>query len=161
MAKPTGTPPSPVPQTANYELPPLPPSPDDAAGYASQGTLPKAKDGPQMKQSSVQAPPLPPRGRSSSMVSRMVVKWDAVSPISSHSGQGGGKATTVAHAGTTVQHASNPAIIPRSTGHKVDGSGSVPFTASQPPSDAPPPLVLPLPPSDAPPPASVAWRGCG
>ncbi len=36
MARPTGTPPPPNPPTANYELPPLPPSPDDAEQQASQ-----------------------------------------------------------------------------------------------------------------------------
>ncbi len=36
MARPTGTPPPSNPPTANYELPPLPPSPDDAEQQASQ-----------------------------------------------------------------------------------------------------------------------------
>lgn len=194
MAKPTGTPPSAFPATANYALPPLPPSPDNGTGHASPDAQQQGgssarhkhgqdrqqqKGGPQM----TQAPATPPtRGRASSMVNIMVGNWESSSQAFSSSGSDTRMASAPVHPNTTVKSSGAPAITPRSTG-TVTGAGEArpafgharmasspvspmkglaiqasgmasvsPLGSSKPPSDVPPPLVLPRPPSDVPPP---------
>lgn len=201
MSRPTGNPPPPKP---SYELPPLPPSPDQVEEQGAQNSSEdvrqpssnsteqksgkdpqqKKQGRPQMKQPSgeqasqsnpllsAQSTPPPKRGRTGSMVSKLVSTWDTGASASSTS------------TSTTVQASSNPAIMPRSDSAKAGGArrqlgharmasspvsplqvkagpptgstGAAPYVPSKPPSDAPPPLVLPLSRSDAPPPPSDA-----
>ncbi|MEO0318467.1 MAG: hypothetical protein RL404_2144 [Pseudomonadota bacterium] len=156
MAKPTGTPPSPYPGIADYALPPLPPSPDDAGGPGSLDTPPSTSSSaqrsaiqgdspykvpgkqktvaPHMSQATA-ASKSPPslsstRPRAASMVSSLIKQWGADAGLGSAPVSGVGK--------------SSSGVVPSGPGAKGGASlasrkPSTETPAPPPPSDVPPP----------------------
>ncbi len=184
MAKPTGTVPPATPLTANYELPPLPPSPDESGSQTQQSTsgsaqkklgqgeqqkqaaLQSAQRRPQMKQGPGDGQTVSTRKRGGSMNSQMPAEvWESgLSPASSDgpgSAKSAASATTVTSvtSSTPLQSSGRPTVKLRSSGVNDAETGARARlgharTASNP--VKPIPVVQPqVPPLQVPPPADV------